>query len=58
VLWSTELPAGSEGIPATYEVDGRQYLVVPAGSAGLFPPRVQPAAELERAYVAFALPAR
>jgi len=26
VVWSKELPGGSEGIPATYEIDGRQYL--------------------------------
>ena len=32
VLWSASLPAGSEGIPAMYEVNGRQYLVVCASS--------------------------
>ena len=32
VLWTGTLPAGSEGVPAMYEVDGRQYLVVPASS--------------------------
>jgi quinoprotein glucose dehydrogenase len=32
VLWTGDLPAGSEGVPAMYEVDGRQYLVVPASS--------------------------
>ena len=32
VLWSATLPAGSEGIPAMYEANGRQYLVVPASS--------------------------
>jgi quinoprotein glucose dehydrogenase len=32
VLWAATLPAGSEGIPAMYEVKGRQYLVVPASS--------------------------
>jgi quinoprotein glucose dehydrogenase len=32
VLWAAALPAGSEGIPAMYEVNGRQYLVVPASS--------------------------
>jgi quinoprotein glucose dehydrogenase len=58
VLWSYELPSGSEGIPATYEIDGRQYLAVPAAAgAGLFAPTYltqQPAGE--RAYVVFALP--
>jgi quinoprotein glucose dehydrogenase len=62
VLWSYTLPGGSEGIPATYELDGRQYLAVPvAAGAGLFAP-LDPASasgsapQLERAYVVFALP--
>jgi quinoprotein glucose dehydrogenase len=59
-LWAQELPGGSEGIPATYEIGGRQYLAVPvAAGAGLFAPTVEPAAaEPERAYVVFALPQR
>jgi quinoprotein glucose dehydrogenase len=28
VLWTADLPNGPEGIPAMYEVNGRQYLVV------------------------------
>jgi quinoprotein glucose dehydrogenase len=58
VLWSYALPGGSEGIPATYEINGRQYLAVPvAAGAGLFAPTLEPAApEPERAYVVFALP--
>jgi quinoprotein glucose dehydrogenase len=32
VLWSTELPAASDGMPASYEVDGRQMIVVPVAS--------------------------
>ena len=60
VLWSYTLPGGSEGIPATYELDGRQYLAVPvAAGAGLFAPLLDPAPSvppLERAYVVFALP--
>jgi len=31
-LWSARLPAGSEGIPAMYEVNGRQYLTIPCSS--------------------------
>jgi quinoprotein glucose dehydrogenase len=39
-LWSRDLPATSEGMPATYEVGGRQYLVVPVASGtGQFAPR-------------------
>jgi quinoprotein glucose dehydrogenase len=60
VLWSYTLPGGSEGIPATYEQDGRQYLAVPvAAGAGLFAPMLDPAPSLppmQRAYVVFALP--
>jgi glucose dehydrogenase len=60
VLWSYTLPGGSEGIPATYELGGRQYLAVPvAAGAGLFAPLLDPAPAqppLERAYIVFALP--
>lgn len=68
VLWSASLPAASEGIPAMYEVNGRQYLVAPASSpfssgrrldAGGNPVPVTKAAEdskLSKGYVAFALP--
>jgi quinoprotein glucose dehydrogenase len=28
VLWETDLPAASEGVPAVYEVDGREYIVL------------------------------
>jgi quinoprotein glucose dehydrogenase len=38
--WSTELPATSEGMPATYEINGRQFIVVPvAASTGMFAAR-------------------
>jgi quinoprotein glucose dehydrogenase len=63
VLWSKELPGGSEGIPATYEIGGRQYLALPvAAGAGLFSPTfttptsTTAAPAPERAYVVFALP--
>ena len=40
VVWSKDLPTGSEGVPATYEVSGRQFIVFPvAAGAGLFPAR-------------------
>jgi outer membrane protein assembly factor BamB len=40
VVWSKDLPTGSEGVPATYEVGGRQFIVFPvAAGAGLFPAR-------------------
>ena len=57
VLWAQDLPSGSEGIPATYEVDGRQYLAVPvAAGAGLFPPMFGKPAPDQREYMVFALP--
>jgi quinoprotein glucose dehydrogenase len=71
VLWTTSLPAGSRGIPAMYEVNGKQYLLVsatqgggrgaaaaaaPASADGRGNAATVPAAVPERAYVAFALP--
>jgi quinoprotein glucose dehydrogenase len=39
-VWSMELPAASEGMPATYEIQGRQFIAVPvAAGAGLFAAR-------------------
>jgi outer membrane protein assembly factor BamB len=40
IVWSKDLPTGSEGVPATYQVDGRQFIVFPvAAGTGLFPAR-------------------
>jgi len=39
-VWSMELLAASEGMPATYEIRGRQFIVVPVGAGtGLFAAR-------------------
>ncbi len=39
-VWSTELLAASEGMPATYAINGRQFIVVPvAAGAGMFSAR-------------------
>jgi quinoprotein glucose dehydrogenase len=60
VLRTLELPAGSRGIPAMYEVNGRQFFVVNASSAtqpGSRPLAGSPSS-LPRGYVAFALPER
>lgn len=56
-LWSVRIPGniGSEGLPAMYEVDGRQFLVISATT----PHRVMrdlENPERTRHYVAFALP--
>jgi quinoprotein glucose dehydrogenase len=60
-VWSATLPAASEGVPAVYQVDGREYIVVCATTGKQTDiPRdgpSQPTAEpVQRSYVAFALP--
>jgi quinoprotein glucose dehydrogenase len=62
-LWTGTLPTGSEGIPAMYEVNGRQYLIVSASTpvmpaGGYVPPGTPPPShEINNgAYVVFALP--
>jgi quinoprotein glucose dehydrogenase len=51
LLWEASLPFSATGTPATYEIDGRQFLVVPAG--GGKGRRGEPSGGV---YVAFALP--
>src|SRR5262245_54999399 len=42
-VWSMELSASSEGMPATYAINGRQFIVVPvAAGTGLFAARFGP----------------
>jgi quinoprotein glucose dehydrogenase len=48
LLWQTELPAGGIATPATYEVNGRQYVVIGAGGG-------KSGAPSGGTYVAFAL---
>ena len=57
MLWVGDLPAGSVGVPALYEVNGKQYLLVSAtqGVAGRGPAPAGAPAVAPRAYVAFAL---
>lgn len=50
ILWETELPAGGYAVPATYEIAGKQYVVIAAGGAGLMNTKKGDA------IVAFALP--
>lgn len=50
VLWSAQLPAGGYATPCTYEVGGKQYVVIAAGGGG------KPRTRSGDAYVAFALP--
>jgi quinoprotein glucose dehydrogenase len=49
LLWETLLPAGGNATPATYEVNGRQYVVIAAGGG-------KSGAPSGGSYVAFALP--
>jgi glucose dehydrogenase len=59
LLWETTLPFAANGTPATYEVGGRQFVVVPAGG-GKDAPRGGDKTPPKSGgiYVAFALPAR
>jgi quinoprotein glucose dehydrogenase len=50
LLWETTLPFSGNGTPATYEVDGRQYVVIAAGGGK------DPRQGSGGVYVAFALP--
>ena len=53
-LWEHQLDAALEGMPAVYEIDGRQYIVFCASAqVGLTPATQEP---IRGAYVAFALP--
>lgn len=48
-LWKVPLPAGGYATPATYEIDGRQYVVIACGGGKM-------GTKSGDAYVAFALP--
>jgi quinoprotein glucose dehydrogenase len=49
LLWETRLPAGGYATPATYEVGGKQYVVIAAGGGKIGTPSGD-------TFVAFALP--
>src|SRR5271170_1698107 len=50
LLWQTTLPFSGNATPATYEIDGRQYVVIAAGGGK------DPRSPSGGVYVAFALP--
>lgn len=53
-LWEAEVGAALEGMPAVYELNGREYIVFcAAAQEGLIPATQHP---IQGAYVAFALP--
>ncbi len=49
-LWEYQLPVGGYATPATYEVDGKQYIVIAAGGGG------RQRTKTGDYYIAFALP--
>ncbi len=50
LLWEFQLEAGGYALPATYEVKGRQYVLIAAGGGG------KPETKAGNAYYCFALP--
>jgi quinoprotein glucose dehydrogenase len=50
LLWETQLPYAGRATPATYMVDGKQYVVLATGAVRGAPARA------EGVYVAFSLP--
>ena len=54
LLWEAEVPAALEGMPAVYQINGREYIVFcAAAQEGLIPSTQHP---IQGSYVAFALP--
>ena len=49
ILWETKLPAAGFATPSTYQVNGRQYVVIACGGTKL-------GTKMGNQYVAFALP--
>jgi quinoprotein glucose dehydrogenase len=49
LLWETQLPAAAFATPSTYEVNGKQYIVIACGGTKLGAPKGE-------SYVAFTLP--
>jgi quinoprotein glucose dehydrogenase len=63
VIWETDLPAAAEGVPAVYEIGGREYIAicVAAGDsppAPVRPPGTPAPAGPAGSYIAYALPRR
>ena len=63
VIWETTLPAAAEGVPAVYEIGGREYIAVCAAQGNgpnvTLPGSTKPAGpDPQNSYVVFALPKR
>jgi len=57
-LWEFDLPAGSDGVPAIYAVNGRQFIVVPVGGNGSFSQGLDIPEAGPSQYMVFALPSQ
>jgi quinoprotein glucose dehydrogenase len=64
LIFSKDLPNGSLGVPAVYEVNGREYILLAVAGGNAYPAEayvppggVTPPA-VSKSYIAFALPAR
>ena len=56
MVWETSIPEAAESVPAVYEVNGREYVVIcVAGGNGMMG---GPAAQRAGAYIAYALPSQ
>jgi quinoprotein glucose dehydrogenase len=63
ILWEKDLPAGAEGVPALYEIGGREYIALCAAVGEGNPPiRIDTGkpseAPAQRSYLVFALPSK
>jgi glucose dehydrogenase len=56
VLWSHDLPAATEGVPAVYSVGGKQYIAIAVGGNGLFSQGMNLPEPGPGHYLVFALP--
>ena len=56
-LWEYKLDAATEGVPAVYEANGRQYVTIPVGGVGHFANNLGLGEPGPNKYVTFALPA-
>ena len=55
LLWETTLPNAGNATPATYQVNGRQFVVIAAGGGKANKPTTVPRSSVSK-YVAYALP--
>jgi quinoprotein glucose dehydrogenase len=55
VLWSFDLPAAQEGVPAVYSAGGKQYVAIAVGGNGLFSQNLQLPEAGPGQYMVFAL---